>query len=185
MQAVKRSGFRPGEVNSGRRAWARGEMNSPIGQLTLIADEFGLRAIRFPLSGPLEQEVEIRRDFGPLLPVIEQLRAYFGGELQRFDLPLSPSGSEFQQAVWQALAQIPYGETISYSTLAARLGRPRAVRAVGAANGANPLPIVLPCHRVIGSNGSLTGFAGGLQSKAWLLGHERRCAGGAQGELWC
>ena len=184
MQSVKRSGFRPSAVNSGSRAWARGEMDSPIGQLSLIADEFGLRAIRFPASKPVEQEAEIRRDFVPLMPAIEQLRAYFGGELQQFELALSPSGSEFQQTVWQALAEIPYGETISYSTLATRIGRPRAVRAVGAANGANPLPIVLPCHRVIGSDGSLTGFGGGLPSKAWLLSHERRRAESQQGEFW-
>ena len=104
---------------------------------------------------------------------IDQLRAYFAGSLQTFGLPLAPQGTRFQQAVWEALQAIPYGETITYAELAQWIGRPSAVRAVGAANGKNPLPIVVPCHRVIGSNGTLTGYAGGVHLKAALLDHER------------
>jgi len=103
-----------------------------------------------------------------------QLHAYFAGELTRFDLPLRRAGTAFQNTVWSALCDIPYGETISYGTLASRIGRPTAYRAVGGANGANPLPIVVPCHRVIGSDKSLTGFGGGIGIKRFLLAHERK-----------
>src|SRR5690606_32489233 len=102
-----------------------------------------------------------------------QLGAYFAGELQAFDLPLAPEGTPFQRTVWQALQSIPYGQTISYGELAQEIGRPTASRAVGAANGRNPLPIVIPCHRVIGGNGSLTGYGGGLRFKKALLSLER------------
>lgn len=105
---------------------------------------------------------------------VEQLCAYFAGELMEFDLPLAPCGTDFQQQVWLALRKIPFGETVSYQAIADAIGKPKAVRAVGAANGKNPLPIVVPCHRVIGSNGTLTGFAGGLGRKQWLLQHEQR-----------
>lgn len=98
-----------------------------------------------------------------------QLDEYFQAKREKFDLPLSVSGTPFQQDVWSALQQIPFGQTVSYSQIANRIGRPRAVRAVGAANGANPIPIVIPCHRVIGANGSLTGFGGGLPNKELLL----------------
>ena len=109
-----------------------------------------------------------------------QLRAYFAGELTRFDLPLHLGGTAFQNTVWTALVDIPVGETVSYGELACRIGRPTASRAVGAANGANPLPIVLPCHRVVGADGSLTGFGGGIETKRTLLAHERRLAGEPQ-----
>jgi methylated-DNA-[protein]-cysteine S-methyltransferase len=105
---------------------------------------------------------------------VRQLRAYFAGELQAFDLPLAPQGTPFQLAVWKHLCEIPYGETISYGELARRIGNPNASRAVGLANGSNPIPIVIPCHRVIGSNGKLTGYGGGLPIKEKLLGLERR-----------
>jgi methylated-DNA-[protein]-cysteine S-methyltransferase len=105
---------------------------------------------------------------------VRQLRAYFAGELQAFDLPLAPQGTPFQLAVWKHLCEIPYGETISYGELARRIGNPNASRAVGLANGSNPIPIVIPCHRVIGSNGKLTGYGGGLPIKDKLLGLERR-----------
>ena len=105
---------------------------------------------------------------------IRQLAAYFAGELEIFDLPLAPEGTPFQLAVWRRLNDIPYGETISYGELARRLGNPKASRAVGLANGANPIPIVIPCHRVIGSNGKLTGYGGGLPIKEKLLALERR-----------
>ncbi|MBD8526069.1 methylated-DNA--[protein]-cysteine S-methyltransferase [Pseudomarimonas arenosa] len=162
----------------------RAELETPVGELILIADEVGLRALRLPQGRPLASDADIPRDPRRLRPFLTQLQAYFAGELRQFDLPLSPTGTDFQCAVWWALAEIPYGETMSYSAMAAKIGRPRAVRAVGAANGANPLPIVLPCHRVIGRDGSLTGFAGGLACKAWLLAHERRLRGERQADLW-
>jgi methylated-DNA-[protein]-cysteine S-methyltransferase len=102
-----------------------------------------------------------------------QLAEYFAGERRAFDLPLAPQGSGFQVEVWRALLRIPYGETCSYGDIARVVGRPAASRAVGAANGRNPIPIIVPCHRVIGSNGSLTGYGGGLPVKRWLLDHER------------
>jgi len=108
----------------------------------------------------------------PCEPVIRQLREYFDQRRRSFDLVLAPSGTEFQQAVWQALQTIDCGDTISYAELARRIGKPTAVRAVGAANGRNPIPIIIPCHRVIGSDGSLTGFGGGLEVKRALLAHE-------------
>jgi methylated-DNA-[protein]-cysteine S-methyltransferase len=105
----------------------------------------------------------------------EQLAEYFAGERRDFDLPLAPRGTSFQVAVWRALEQIPFGATCSYGELARVVGRPSASRAVGAANGQNPLAIILPCHRVIGANGDLTGYGGGLPLKRWLLDHERGC----------
>jgi len=104
-----------------------------------------------------------------LLDAADQLRAYFAGELRRFDLPLSPRGTAFQHRVWDAVAAIPYGATATYSEVAASIGSPRACRAVGAANGRNPLPLIVPCHRVIGSTGGLTGYGGGLEAKRALL----------------
>jgi methylated-DNA-[protein]-cysteine S-methyltransferase len=105
----------------------------------------------------------------PFKEVKYQLDAYFAGELQDFDLPLLPTGTRFQERVWQALAEIPYGETWSYGELARHIGKPKASRAVGAANGINPIPVIIPCHRVIGSSGKLTGFGGGLETKQYLL----------------
>jgi methylated-DNA-[protein]-cysteine S-methyltransferase len=103
-----------------------------------------------------------------------QLRDYFSGERESFDIPLAPNGTGFQLAVWNALLEIPYGHTVTYAELARRIGRPSAVRAVGAANGANPIPVIIPCHRVIGSNGTLTGYGGGVERKQWLLALEGR-----------
>jgi methylated-DNA-[protein]-cysteine S-methyltransferase len=111
-------------------------------------------------------------DDGAFADVLAQLRAYFAGELRDFDVALELAGTAFQREVWQALREIPYGETISYGELAARVGRPGASRAVGLANGRNPIAIIVPCHRVIGADGSLTGFGGGLARKRWLLEHE-------------
>ena len=108
-----------------------------------------------------------------LAPYAEQFTAYFDGRLQRFDLPLAARGTKFQQQVWQALAQIPYGETRSYTDIALVIDKPKAMRAVGAANGRNPLAIIVPCHRVIGRDGTLTGYAGGLAIKQFLLKHEQ------------
>jgi methylated-DNA-[protein]-cysteine S-methyltransferase len=138
-------------------------VDTPIGTLRLRADQGGLSRIEF--DGP-----DTARSADPLLAEAEaQLLAYLAGELQRFDLPLSPGGTEFQRRVWDAVAAVPYGTTTTYSALAAAIGRPSAWRAVGAANGRNPLPIVIPCHRVVGAAGSLTGYGGGLDRKRALL----------------
>ena len=155
-------------------------MPSPVGELTLVASGHGLRAILWPDDDdrvPLPEAMLEQQDRPVLTDAKRQLTEYFEGSRTEFDLPLDLRGTEFQKAAWQALADIPYGTTASYAEQASRIGRPTAVRAIGAANGRNPLSIVLPCHRVVGSNGSLTGFAGGLDSKRLLLQHE-----GALGE---
>lgn len=147
-------------------------MPSPVGELTLVASDHGLRAILWPDDDgrvPLPEQLEEKPDLAVLVAARQQLAEYFSGDRTEFDLPLDVRGTEFQRAAWQALAEIPYGSTASYAEQAARIGRPTAVRAVGAANGRNPLSIVLPCHRVVGSNGSLTGFAAGIDSKRMLL----------------
>lgn len=112
------------------------------------------------------------RDEGPFAQVCEQLTEYFAGNLQEFDVRLAPAGTEFQKKVWQELCRIPFGASISYGELAQRIGQPKASRAVGAANGQNPISIIVPCHRVIGANGTLTGYGGGIERKKWLLEHE-------------
>ncbi len=147
--------------------------DTKIGVLTVAADAVGIRHILFPNNkyDVLDRDIW-KRDAEALRGPREQLLEYFAGERTTFDLPLAPTGTPFQRAVWNMLAQIPFGSTWSYSELATRAGSPKAVRAVGAANGRNPLPIVLPCHRVIGSDGSLTGFGGGLPLKQFLLEHE-------------
>ncbi len=151
--------------------------DSPVGMLTLVASDVGLVAVLWENDDPL------RVTFGPLTPndahpilaeAARQLRGYFTGERTAFDLPLDMRGTDFQQSVWAALLAIPYGETRSYGAIARAIGRPDASRAVGAANGRNPLSIVAPCHRVVGASGHLTGFAGGLEAKATLLALERR-----------
>jgi methylated-DNA-[protein]-cysteine S-methyltransferase len=138
-------------------------VGTPIGTLSLARDEEGLSAVAF--AGP---ERAASRD-ALLRDAAAQLRAYFAGELRDFELPLSPGGTEFQRRVWRAVEAIPYGTTTSYSALAASLGSPAACRAVGAANGRNPLPVVIPCHRLVGSAGALTGYGGGLERKRALL----------------
>jgi len=154
-------------------------IESPLGPLLLAADDAGLRSIDFvngrqPGKRPRDPDPSSRANPVVLREAIRQLAAYFAGELEIFDLPLAPEGTPFQLAVWRRLNDIPYGETISYGELARRLGNPKASRAVGLANGANPIPIVIPCHRVIGSNGKLTGYGGGLPIKEKLLALERR-----------
>lgn len=146
-------------------------IDSPVGPLLLAASDDGLHAIEFKKTAhPVKRDDTWHEGDHPLLQQAHhQLGEYFATTRITFDLPLAPRGTEFQRAVWHALASIPYGETISYAQLAARVDRPTASRAVGAANGRNPLPIVLPCHRVIGANGSLTGFGGGLPTKQFLL----------------
>ena len=143
---------------------------TPVGTLTVAADTLGLRHIRFERERhPIANDSGWIHDAGALRDAREQLLAYFAGERREFDLPLHPVGTPFQRDVWRALATIPYGATWSYGELARCIGAPKAVRAVGAANGRNPLPIVLPCHRVIGGDGQLTGFGGGLPVKQFLL----------------
>jgi len=154
-------------------------METPIGTLRLVADMIGLREVWFSTGrhqrSPQPGWVHARE---PLRQARQQLEEYFAGLRTQFDLPLHPLGTPFQQEVWWELARIPYGCTISYGELARRIDHPQAVRAVGAANGRNPLPIILPCHRVIGANGSLTGFGGGLPTKRFLLSMESRVADG-------
>jgi len=155
--------------------WCYTEMDSPVGRLLLAADGVGLRRIAF-MNGRRAPRPDAawRRDAKPLAMAIDQLRAYFSGALQQFELELAPEGTPFQIDVWQRLRAIPYGQTVSYGELARQIGKPNASRAVGLANGTNPLPIVIPCHRVIGSNGQLTGYGGGLPIKQKLLALERR-----------
>jgi methylated-DNA-[protein]-cysteine S-methyltransferase len=143
---------------------------SPVGQLTLTASDGLLTGVamdgqRHAPPPPSDRQ----RDDDWFASIAQQLEEYFGGGRTRFDVPLRLSGTEFQQQVWSALRDIPYGETISYGELARRVGNPAAVRAVGLANGRNPVAIIVPCHRVIGADGSLTGYGGGLERKAWLL----------------
>ena len=156
---------------------------TPVGELLLIAAGDALIGIRFDLDGAGHRPAADWRRAGDggsagdgaervLAAARAQLEAYFAGALTAFDLPLAARGTPFQERVWRALRDIPYGDAISYAELARRIGEPAAVRAVGHANGRNPLPLVVPCHRVIGANGSLTGFAGGIERKRWLLEHE-------------
>lgn len=164
--------------------YARRTMNSPIGTLTIVANNDAIVQIWFDSeSVRLDPDGHGRSVLGPtklvetgahpvLDQAVEQLDEYFRGERTEFDLPLAPVGTPFQQEAWLALRDIPFGETITYGEQARRLGDPNKSRAVGAANGKNPIPIIVPCHRVVGANGKLIGFAGGLDTKAWLLDHE-------------
>jgi methylated-DNA-[protein]-cysteine S-methyltransferase len=157
------------------------EISTPVGRLRLGGDEDGLRGISFENridpAAPAEGWLRTKE---PFREAIAQLEAYFAGELRCFDLALAPEGTPFQREVWSMLTTIPYGETVSYGEIARRLGRSKASRAVGAANGRNPIPIIIPCHRVIGADRSLTGFGGGLGIKRRLLDLE---AGGCQARL--
>jgi methylated-DNA-[protein]-cysteine S-methyltransferase len=162
-----------------------GFLESPVGRLLVARDTAGVRRIHF--NGPAKAGPNVRNSIRPASgwerhdaafgDLATQLTEYFDGRRRAFDLPLAPEGTPFQLRVWNALVEIPYGETISYGELAARIGDRSASRAVGLANGSNPLPIVIPCHRVIGSNGKLTGYGGGLAIKQQLLSLER-------GALW-
>jgi methylated-DNA-[protein]-cysteine S-methyltransferase len=157
---------------------------TPIGELTVIAHGRGVVAVLFDGEQGADRSIATTSDPDAdttrvLDDATRQLAEYFDGARQEFDLPLDPSGTGFQQSAWTALRSIPFGATISYGEQAARMGDRRKARAVGAANGRNPIPIIVPCHRVVGSNGSLTGFAGGLDTKAWLLDHERAVLHGA------
>ncbi len=153
-------------------------LDSPVGPLQLIAARDGaLTHLLFVDERlPARAGSDLRTDPAPFADVIAQLREYFAGSRTQFDLPLAPAGTAFQLDAWTALRAIPYGETRSYTEQAAALGRPRAVRAVGSANGRNPIAIVVPCHRVVGSRGGLTGYGGGVDRKRWLLTHEQDAA---------
>ncbi len=145
---------------------------SPVGELTIGAYDSGITVIAFPGEMPTAQGAG---NPSPLIrEAVSQLRAYFAGRLVSFELPLNPAGTAFQKSVWQALLAVPHGATASYGEIAAAVGNPRAARAVGLANGRNPIAIVVPCHRIIGRDGSLTGYGGGLDRKRWLLAHEQR-----------
>lgn len=154
------------------------ELESPVGSLTLVGNAEALQGLYMddqrhrPALAP-----HCRRNPEAFRYALEQLRAYFAGELRVFELPLASAGSPFQRCVWRALADIPFGVTESYGELARRVGNAKASRAVGLANGKNPIGIIVPCHRVVGKDGSLTGYGGGLSRKQWLLEHERRHAG--------
>jgi len=153
-------------------SWFTKTMPSPVGMLTLVAGREGLAAVLWENDDPKRVPLHPREEAvdHPVLREAErQLTDYFAGRLQRFTVPLEFHGTEFQRRVWQALTRIPFGETRTYAQIAVEVGSPAAVRAVGAANGRNPISIIAPCHRVIGSNGKLTGFAGGLEAKAYLL----------------
>lgn len=151
-------------------------LESPVGELLLTSDGRSLTGLylkgqkHFPTITADWQEAP---EACPFLQATQQLREYFSHQRQHFDLPLSPEGTDFQQQVWQQLSTIPFGETISYGTIARALGQPTASRAVGAANGRNPISIIVPCHRVVAANGNLTGYAGGTDRKQWLLEHEK------------
>lgn len=157
---------------------------SPVGSLTLIASDTGLAAVLWEKDDPARVKIDWgnRADDHELLrEAAKQLHEYFAGTRQCFELPLDFHGTTFQQDVWRELVKIPYGETRSYLQIAQRIGNEKSVRAVGAANGKNPISIIAPCHRVIGSSGKLTGFAGGLEAKSFLLQLERPTV---QTELW-
>jgi methylated-DNA-[protein]-cysteine S-methyltransferase len=154
---------------------------SPLGPLTIAAGPCGLTALSFPAAGRSTWD-ERDRDPAALAGAVAQLDAYFGGERRAFDLALDLRGTPFQRRVWAELRRLPYGATVTYTELAAAVGRPGVVRAVAAAVGRTPVPIVVPCHRVVGAGGALTGYGGGLQRKAALLDLEARVAAGGQPE---
>ncbi len=147
---------------------------APIGELLLVATEKGLEEVRFPSKQKKKRpDSDWTHDTPYLSEVMEQLTAYFAGQLKIFTLQLNPTGTPFQKKVWKELQKIPYGKTASYEDIAQGINSPKACRAVGGANGKNPIPIIIPCHRIIGKDGSLTGFGGGLDLKEYLLHHEQ------------
>jgi methylated-DNA-[protein]-cysteine S-methyltransferase len=168
---------------------SRATLTTPVGALHLYGTARGLATVVLPNESQEAAERRLRRLLGPLAVsedkttherALEQLAEYFAGRRRVFDLPLDMLGTPFQQQVWQAVAAVPYGQTRSYSEIARSIDRPAAVRAVGAANGANPLPPIIPCHRIVGAGGALTGYSGGLEMKAWLLNLERGAASGSE-----
>ncbi|MBE9032880.1 methylated-DNA--[protein]-cysteine S-methyltransferase [filamentous cyanobacterium LEGE 11480] len=161
-------------------------LESPLGELLLVSDGEALQGLYlagqkyFPqISADWQQDGQL----GLLQQAVMQLDEYFQHQRQQFDLPLNPLGTAFQQQVWQQLPRISYGQTLTYGEIAAKLGQPLAARAVGAANGRNPISIIVPCHRVIASNGQLTGYAGGIDRKRWLIDHETASANAGRSQL--
>lgn len=176
----------PGEAatDTNSRRLRSTTMSSPVGALTVVASAHGVRAVLWPLDGPDRvrlgeiEEVDMNVDCDAVLAAtVDQLDEYFRGDRTEFDVPLDAHGTDFQLEAWRALQTIAFGATISYGEQADRMGDKRKARAVGAANGRNPISIIVPCHRVVGSTGALTGFAGGMDAKRWLLVHESRVAG--------
>lgn len=177
----KRSGGRADSGDGRGEAVTLGQLQTPLGPFGAAMTATGLGRLTFPTE-PFDTcerwarhwlpQAEVRRDTAALQMLAEQLTAYLEGDLRTFSLAVDLRGTPFQVAVWQALQQIGYGEVRSYADIARAVGRPAAVRPVGAANGANPVPIIVPCHRVIGSNGTLTGYGGGMELKTWLLQRE-------------
>ena len=156
---------------------------APIGRLIVASDGSAISGVWMANAHPSDARwADHRGNDAVLAQAREELLAYFDGRLRDFEIPLAPNGTDFQRRVWQELRSIPFGTTVSYAEVARRVSNTAAVRAVGAANGRNPIPIIVPCHRVIGSDGSLTGFGGGLERKRWLLDHEGALRGG-QAEL--
>ena len=149
------------------------EYPSPVGILTLVASDAGLQGVWWPDDARLTQTGTLQPDHPVLAQATAELDEYFAGRRTTFDVPLDPSGTDFQRSAWDVLRTIPYAQTMTYAQQAARLGDPAKARAVGAANGRNPISIIVPCHRVVGASGALTGFAGGLDAKQWLLQFER------------
>lgn len=162
---------------------AVGTVGTPVGELTVVASAQGVRQVRWQGEGASAHEQAEPGAIAQLGRTLDQIEEYFRGERQAFDLDLDLQGTEFQRLVWQELARIPFGETQSYGSIAGAIGRPAAARAVGAATGRNPAPLVVPCHRVVGASGALTGFAGGLEAKRLLLAHEARVSGKRDGRL--
>lgn len=170
-------------MNAVAAARAACVVDTPIGPLTLIASDAGLHELHFPNDRRARTVAAARTSpadaasISVLADAARQLQEYFAGQRRDFDLPLAPRGTPFQLAAWAGLRVIPYAQTVSYGEQARRLGDLSTTRAVGAANGRNPIPVIIPCHRVVGADGRLVGFGGGLATKAWLLDHERRVAG--------
>jgi methylated-DNA-[protein]-cysteine S-methyltransferase len=164
---------------------SRTVVESAVGPLTLVAEDGAIVGLYMDLQRHRPQDIDLgqpdprSREGEPFKTAADQLEAYFAGDLTRFTLPLAPCGTQFQQRVWAALQDIPYGQTESYGELAERIGSPGAARAVGLANGKNPIGIVIPCHRVVGSDGNLTGYGGGIQRKKMLLDLELAVTGAA------
>lgn len=167
------------------REYFSGSLRAPFGTIEVIASDRGVHNVMFDPDGlprNLHDATVTKRPSHPVVTqALAQLREYFAGTRTKFDVKLDLEGTEFQVAAWRALAKVGYGRTASYLQQATSIGRPTATRAVGAANGKNPVAIILPCHRIVGANGSLTGFAGGLDVKQWLLAHEQKVA--ARGKM--
>ena len=167
-------------MNSAESVLYKSTMDSPVGCLTVVASDDGVRAVLWPEDDPKRVPLGDATEHNAqqiIAATVTELTEYFEGDRKVFDVPLDPMGTEFQESAWLALRSIPYGTTVSYGKQAELMGDKRKARAVGAANGRNPISIIVPCHRVVGAGGDLTGFAGGIDSKAWLLDHERRVLG--------